>query len=61
MDCFVCAELGVESRAVAICQNCQVALCMQHLAEQQSFRPGGVEIAGCPHKLPVSDAAPRSR
>jgi hypothetical protein len=59
MDCFVCAQHGTESRAIAICQNCQVGLCITHLAEQQSYRPGGVEIAGCPHELPVTNPAPR--
>jgi hypothetical protein len=52
MDCYVCAQAGRSTRAVAICQNCGVAMCMAHLAEQQANSPSGAGI-GCPHQMPV--------
>jgi len=52
MDCYECALRGRSSRAVALCQNCGVAVCMEHLAELQASKPSGTGV-GCPHVLPV--------
>ena len=39
MSCFVCSM-----SAVAVCTNCGVALCREHLAERQKYRGvGGTE------------------
>ena len=50
MDCYECALRGESVAAVASCRSCGVGLCLDHLAEAQSHRPGGT-IFGCPHDL----------
>ncbi len=45
MNCFVCGQT-----AVALCSNCGVALCKEHLAERQQHQVGGTTL-GCPHTV----------
>jgi hypothetical protein len=33
MNCYVCADRGRTTAAVALCRNCSAALCVEHLAE----------------------------
>ena len=59
MNCHECARDGSERPAVAICLNCGVAMCMQHLDEERARSgPGGTQI-GCGHS--VSPAAQQHR
>ncbi|MEO6859327.1 MAG: DUF2180 family protein [Solirubrobacteraceae bacterium] len=42
--CYVCAERGTETPAVALCRSCQAGLCLEHLreaAERQRFNRSG--------------------
>jgi hypothetical protein len=50
MNCFACAIRGETVAAVAACRNCGAGLCLEHLAEAQSNRPGGT-LYGCSHDL----------
>lgn len=50
MNCFECAVRGAAVPAVATCRNCGAGLCLEHLAEAQSYRVGGT-LFGCPHDL----------
>ena len=45
MSCFVCGSLSV-----ALCLNCGVALCKEHLAERKQHQVGGTTL-GCPHTV----------
>ena len=45
MSCFVCGGM-----AVALCSNCGVALCKEHLAEKKQHQVGGTTF-GCPHTV----------
>ena len=56
MMCYVHSVGGREVQAVAICKNCGVAMCLEHLRDFQAHRPGGVEY-GCNHVLPLPQAA----
>jgi hypothetical protein len=60
MNCYLHALQYEEVPAVAVCRNCGVAMCMEHLAEQQANRPGGMSI-GCTHNLPEPRDATVSR
>jgi hypothetical protein len=62
MNCYECAIRGETVAAVATCRNCGVGLCLEHLAEAQSYRVGGTLYA-CPHDLRAAQrvlAAPAS-
>lgn len=49
MNCYVCDGSGRVTAAVAICRNCQVALCREHLDEDLlTPAPGGTSY-GCSH------------
>ena len=50
MNCLICAQRGSQETAVAVCSNCGVALCMEHFAERQQHRVGGMPY-GCPHNF----------
>jgi len=53
MICYVhLQEARGREEAVAVCQNCGVALCMEHFAELHLSRPGGMDI-GCTHVMPA--------
>jgi hypothetical protein len=58
MICYVHARDGItDIPAVSTCRNCGVGVCLEHLAEMELHKPGGVDY-GCPHVLPTpSDAA----
>ena len=52
MICYVhFRESGSEVHAVAMCKNCGVGLCIEHFAELQVSKPGGMDY-GCPHVMP---------
>jgi hypothetical protein len=57
LNCYVCDRLGTtENVAVAICANCSVGLCTEHLDEERrSVGPGGMRY-GCSH-----DSDPQSK
>ena len=49
MNCHECARDRTEQPAVAICLNCGVGMCMQHLDKERARSgPGGTQI-GCWH------------
>jgi len=59
MNCHECARDHTERPAVAICLNCGVGMCMQHLDKERArSSPGGTQI-GCGHIL--SQAAQQNR
>ena len=46
MNCHECARDGSEQPAGAICLNCGVGMCMQHLDEERARNgPGGTRSA----------------
>lgn len=51
MNCYVCAGEGREQAAVGLCRHCQVALCMDHLAEARTHGRGGMHVT-CSHLVP---------
>ena len=53
MDCYECAIRNKAIAAVATCRQCGVGLCLEHLTEAQSYRPGGTTF-GCPHDLSLA-------
>jgi hypothetical protein len=48
VNCYLHALADKEMPAVAICRNCGVALCLEHLEELQASRRGGMDM-GCTH------------
>lgn len=50
MDCYECAVQQEAVAAVAICPNCGVAMCLEHLRHAQAHRAGGL-MYGCSHDL----------
>ncbi len=60
MNCFVCAQQGKQQTAVAVCSHCGAALCMDHFAERQQHRVGGMSF-GCPHTVPSARPAEQKR
>jgi hypothetical protein len=58
MNCYQCAASGDERAAVAVCLNCGAGLCVDHLAEAQSYRIGGTTF-GCPHDLAAAASRPK--
>ena len=58
MICYIHAREGLEVQAVATCRNCGVGVCLEHMAEIEERKPGGVEY-GCPHDLPVKSDGQR--
>jgi hypothetical protein len=55
VNCYVCDDDGKTTSAVAICANCHIGLCREHLDEDLlSIGPGGTRL-GCSHD-PVAAA-----
>jgi hypothetical protein len=51
MNCHECARNHNERQAVAICPNCGVGMCIQHLDQERARTgPGGTQI-GCGHSF----------
>ena len=48
MLCYECAKKTHDVPAVALCRGCGAGLCMHHLHEEATYRPGGTDI-GCDH------------
>lgn len=51
MICFECAKTNDTVAAVAICQQCGVGLCFDHLIEMTHSLVGGTH-EGCRHEIP---------
>ncbi len=51
MNCFECAKANDTVAAVAICDQCGVGLCLDHLIEARQFLVGGTHEA-CRHEVP---------
>jgi len=52
MQCYLCDSTGRVAEAVAICRQCGVALCRNHMDEGLlAPRPAGHVRAGCVHNL----------
>lgn len=49
MQCYVCAERGTETPAVALCRSCQAGLCLEHLRETADRFASDNMLAGCHH------------
>lgn len=49
MDCYVCAERGTETTAVALCHSCHAGLCLEHLKEAAERFATDTMINGCHH------------
>lgn len=61
MNCYVCDDRGQAVSAVAICQNCGVGLCRDHLdRDLLAIRPQGVTRRQCTHD-PIHGAHQRER
>lgn len=49
MQCYVCAERGTETPAVALCHSCHAGLCAEHLREAAERFASDSMLAGCHH------------
>lgn len=49
MNCRECARDQKVETAVAICTNCGVGLCEEHLTEEQARTGAGGTAIGCGH------------
>lgn len=50
MNCYVCDSIGQVTEAVAICRECGVALCREHVDQGLlAERPAGLVRGGCVH------------
>lgn len=49
MHCYVCAERGDESQAVALCHSCHAGLCIEHLREAAERFAAENMINSCHH------------
>jgi hypothetical protein len=50
MLCYLCDSVGQVTEAVAICRECGVALCRDHVDQALlAVRPAGLVRAGCGH------------
>jgi hypothetical protein len=58
MKCFVCDGRGRETEAVAICRDCSIGLCREHLVEEsRAVGAGGLKYR-CTH-TPLAVPAPQ--
>jgi len=61
MNCYLCDTHGRDVPAVAICQNCGVGLCRDHLDQDLlAARTHGMSRQQCTHS-PVHEAKQRLR
>ncbi len=59
MHCYLCDSVGQATEAVAICRDCGLALCRDHVDEGLlAARPAGLVRPGCIHN-PVAMARSR--
>jgi len=49
MDCYCCAEKGIERSAVALCRSCSAGLCMEHLHDTATRFASGHILDTCHH------------
>lgn len=49
MQCYSCAEQGIQRPAVALCRVCAAGLCLEHLRETASRSARGRLLASCHH------------
>jgi hypothetical protein len=50
MNCYICATSREERPAVAVCPQCFIGVCLEHLRQGQQHPPGGLRY-GCRHGL----------
>lgn len=48
MQCYVCAERGIERPAVGLCRSCHVGLCLEHLRDTAAHLSRNF-LTGCNH------------
>ncbi len=60
MNCYVCATSREERAAVAVCPQCFVGLCFEHLRQAQHPNAGGTRL-GCHHRLPTPALNPSAQ
>jgi len=59
MQCYLCDSIGRPTDAVAICRECGVGLCRNHMDQALlAVRPAGHVRAGCVHN-PIGMARSR--
>jgi hypothetical protein len=59
MNCYMCDGADRATEAVAICRNCGIALCREHIDEALTAeRPTGLVRVGCVHN-PIGTARRR--
>jgi hypothetical protein len=51
VNCFECAKESDAAPAVAICEDCGVGLCLDHLIEASNCTVAGTHYA-CAHQIP---------
>jgi hypothetical protein len=49
MQCYCCAEQGIEQHAVALCRSCSAGLCLDHLRETASRFESSNILDSCHH------------
>jgi hypothetical protein len=49
VQCYECAEHGVEQPALALCRSCSAGLCLEHLRETATRFASDHILAGCHH------------
>ena len=49
MQCYVCAEGGIDRPAVALCRSCHAGLCLEHLREAAAQFESDNMLAACHH------------
>lgn len=56
MQCYVCAEDGIDRTPVGLCRSCYAGLCLEHRRETAVHLSGHV-LAGCHHDTWASPRA----
>jgi hypothetical protein len=49
MQCYCCAEQGIEQPAVALCRSCSAGLCLDHLRETATRFESATILDSCHH------------
>jgi Uncharacterized protein conserved in archaea (DUF2180) len=61
MQCYECAEHGVERAAVALCRSCSAELCLEHLRETAARFATDHILAACHHDTWTASKTPLRR
>ena len=58
MQCYSCAQRGIDRQAVALCRTCSAGLCLEHLRETAEHFATDHILATCQHdtwiKMPAA-------